>query len=58
VAGISADAQAAGISPSVSSAALGSVTQDMRVLSFDHRQRGTFNKNFEQYVSTRVGSGR
>jgi lytic murein transglycosylase len=58
VASISADAQAAGISPSVTGAALGGVTQDMAVLSFDRRQRGTFNKTFEQYVSTRVGPGR
>src|ERR1700686_3392290 len=58
VAGISADAQAAGISPSVISAALGGVTQDMSVLNFDRRQRYTFNKSFEQYVSTRVGAGR
>jgi hypothetical protein len=28
------------------------------VLAFDRRQRGTFNKSFEQYVSTRVGPGR
>src|ERR1700694_3883881 len=58
VAGISADAQAAGISPGVISAALSGVQQDMAVLDFDRRQRGTFNKSFEQYVSTRVGPGR
>src|SRR4030081_3949736 len=58
VAAMSAEAQAAGISPSVTSAALSGVTQDMAVLSFDRRQRGTFNKSFEQYVSTRVGPGR
>jgi len=55
---ISAEAQADGISPNVISAALGGVQQDMGVLSFDRRQRGTFNKSFEQYVSTRVGAGR
>ena len=55
---ISADAHAAGISSSVTSAALGGVTLDPAVLSFDRRQRGTFNKSFEQYVSTRVGPGR
>jgi lytic murein transglycosylase len=55
---MSADAQAAGISSSVTSAALGGLTQDGTVLSFDRRQRYTFNKTFEQYVSTRVGSGR
>jgi len=55
---ISAEAQAAGISPSVTSAALSGVQQDMAVLNFDRRQRGTFNKSFEYYVSTRVGAGR
>jgi lytic murein transglycosylase len=55
---ISADAQAAGISPGVTGAALGGVAQDMAVLNFDRRQRYTFNKSFEQYVSTRVGAGR
>ena len=30
----------------------------MGVLAFDRRQRGTFTKTFEQYVSTRVGPGR
>jgi lytic murein transglycosylase len=58
VSNISADAQAAGVSPSVTSAALGGVQQDMAVLNFDRRQRYTFNKSFEQYVSTRVGAGR
>ena len=28
------------------------------MLNFDRRQRYTFNKSFEQYVSTRVGPGR
>ncbi len=58
VAGVSADARAAGISPNVISSALGGVQQDGAVLAFDRRQRYTFNKSFEQYVSTRVGSGR
>ena len=58
VAGISADARAAGISPNVISSALGGVQQDGAVLAFDRRQRYTFNKSFEQYVSTRVGAGR
>jgi lytic murein transglycosylase len=58
VAAMSAEAQAAGISPAVISQALSGVTQDPAVLSFDRRQRGTFNKTFEQYVSTRVGPGR
>ena len=58
VASMSAEAQAAGISQAVISQALGGVTQDMAVLNFDRRQRYTFNKSFEQYVSTRVGAGR
>ena len=58
VATMSQEAQAAGISREVISQALSGVTQDPAVLSFDRRQRGTFNKTFEQYVSTRVGAGR
>ncbi len=58
VASISQEAATAGISQNVISAALGGVQQDGAVLSFDRRQRGTFNKTFEQYVSTRVGPGR
>jgi lytic murein transglycosylase len=58
VSAMSAEAAAAGISQGVISQALGGVTQDPAVLSFDRRQRGTFNKTFEQYVSTRVGPGR
>jgi lytic murein transglycosylase len=58
VAGMSADARAAGISESVIASSFGGVTQDMAVLNFDRRQRYTFNKTFEQYVSTRVGAGR
>src|SRR5258705_5451293 len=55
---ISIEAAASGISQNVISAALGGVQQDMGVLAFDRRQRGTFTKTFEQYVSTRVGPGR
>jgi lytic murein transglycosylase len=58
VAAMSAEAQAAGISPAVISQALSGVTQDPAVLNFDRRQRYTFNKTFDQYVSTRVGAGR
>jgi lytic murein transglycosylase len=58
VASMSAEAAAAGISQGVISQALGGVTQDAAVLNFDRRQRGTFTKTFEQYVSTRVGPGR
>jgi len=55
---ISAEATSAGISQGVIASALGGVQQDPAVLNFDRRQRYTFNKSFEQYVSTRVGSGR
>src|SRR3954453_23944719 len=58
VAAMSQEAAAAGISQAVISQALSGVTQDPAVLAFDRRQRGTFNKTFEQYVSTRVGAGR
>src|SRR5690242_19211904 len=58
VASFSAEAATAGVSQSVVGSALGGVTQDGGVLAFDRRQRYTFNKTFEQYVSTRVGSGR
>jgi lytic murein transglycosylase len=58
VASMSTDAQAAGISQGVIGSALSGVSEDAAVLNFDRRQRYTFNKSFEQYVSTRVGSGR
>jgi len=58
VASMASEAQAAGVSSSVTSAALGGLTEDGSVLAFDRRQRYTFNKSFEQYVSTRVGAGR
>ncbi len=52
------EAQAAGVSRSVTEQALAGVTLDQKVLAFDRRQRGTFNKTFEQYVATRVGAQR
>ena len=58
VSSISQEAAAAGVSQSVIASALGGVTVDQSVLNFDRRQRYTFNKSFEQYVSTRVGAGR
>jgi lytic murein transglycosylase len=58
VSAMSQEAAAAGVSQGVISQAFGGVTQDQSVLNFDRRQRYTFNKSFEQYVSTRVGSGR
>jgi lytic murein transglycosylase len=58
VASMQGEARAAGVSQDVIDQAFAGVTQDMAVLNFDRRQRGTFNKTFEQYVSTRVGPGR
>ena len=58
VASMAAEAQGAGVSASVTSAAFSGIAQDGAVLAFDRRQRYTFNKSFEQYVSTRVGAGR
>jgi lytic murein transglycosylase len=58
VAAMSQEAAAAGVSQAVISEAFSGITQDAAVLNFDRRQRYTFNKSFEQYVSTRVGSGR
>jgi lytic murein transglycosylase len=58
VAAMSQEAAAAGVSQAVISQAFAGVTEDAAVLNFDRRQRYTFNKTFEQYVSTRVGSGR
>ena len=58
VASMSREAQAQGVSQSVINQALGGVEQDQKVLAFDRRQRGTFNKTFEQYVATRVGAQR
>jgi lytic murein transglycosylase len=58
VASMSREAAAAGVSQMVISNAFAGVTQDQSVLSFYRRQRGTFRKSFEEYVSTRVGAGR
>jgi lytic murein transglycosylase len=58
VASFSSEAASAGISQGVIGSALTGVSEDMTVLNFDRRQRYTFNKTFEQYVSTRVGAGR
>ena len=55
---MSAEALTAGVSQATVSQAFAGLTQDGSVLAFDRRQRYTFNKTFEQYVSTRVGSGR
>jgi len=58
VASMTSEAQAAGVSAGTTSAAFSGITEDGAVLAFDRRQRYTFNKSFEQYVSTRVGPGR
>jgi lytic murein transglycosylase len=58
LAAMSREAQAAGVSGGVISQAFGGVTIDPAVLSFDRRQRGTFQKSFEAYAATRVTAGR
>jgi len=58
IAAMSQEASAAGVSQAVISEAFAGVSNDQAVLNFDRRQRYTFNKSFEQYVSTRVGPGR
>src|ERR1700753_3555109 len=58
VAAMSQEAAAAGVSQAVISQAFAGISVDQAVLNFDRRQRYTFNKTFEQYVSTRVGAGR
>ena len=54
IASMAQEAQAAGVSASVTSAALGGVTVDPAVLAFDRRQRYTFKRSFEDYAKTRV----
>ncbi|MET0277499.1 MAG: lytic murein transglycosylase [Pseudorhodoplanes sp.] len=58
IAEFSREAAKSGISQQVITAGLGNVTFDPAVLAFDRRQRGTFNKTFEQYAATRVGPQR
>ena len=52
------EAQAAGIKPNIVNQAFAGVTLDREVIAFDHRQRGTFRKSFEEYARTRVTPGR
>jgi lytic murein transglycosylase len=52
------EAEAAGIRPAVVNQAFAGVTLDQQVIAFDHRQRGTFRKSFEDYARTRVTAGR
>src|ERR1700759_2436126 len=58
VAAMSQEAAASGVSQAVISEALGGASIDQTVRNFARRQRYTFNKTFEQYVSTRVGAAR
>ena len=58
VAAISREAQAQGVSRTVIDEAFAGVTPDPAVMSFDRRQRSTFRKSFEDYVSTRVTAPR
>lgn len=52
------EAEAAGIRLAVVNQAFAGVTLDQQVIAFDHRQRGTFRKSFEDYARTRVKIGR
>lgn len=58
IAAFSREAMAAGVSSETISAAFSGIAQDPAVLAFDRRQRGTFNKTFEDYVATRVSDAR
>lgn len=58
IASFSREAAAAGISQQTISAAFSGIAQDQGALAFDRRQRGTFNKSFEDYVATRVSASR
>jgi lytic murein transglycosylase len=58
LAGMSRDAQAAGVSRAVIDRAFAGLSVDQTVLAFDHRQRYTFRKSFEEYAATRVTASR
>src|ERR1700754_32165 len=58
LAGMARDAQAAGVSRSVIDQAFAGLSVDQTVLAFDHRQRYTFRKSFEEYAATRVTASR
>lgn len=58
IAAFSREATAAGVSSETVSSAFAGIAQDPAVLAFDRRQRGTFNKTFEDYVATRVSDAR
>ena len=58
IANFSREAAGKGISQAVIQQGFAGVTFDQAVLNFDRRQRGTFNKTFEQYAATRVGPQR
>jgi len=52
------EAQAAGVSARVIDSAFAGLTPSAEVLAFDHRQRYTFRKSFEEYARTRVTPAR
>jgi lytic murein transglycosylase len=58
LAAIGREAEAQGVSRRVIDQALAGVAEDPAVLAFDRRQRGTFQKSFEQYAGSRVSAGR
>ncbi len=58
LAAMAREAQAAGISRSVTGNAFADLSPDGRVLAFDKRQHATFRMSFEHYAATRVTPGR
>ena len=58
IAAFSREAAGKGISQAAISTAFAGIAYDPAVMAFDRRQRGTFNKTFEQYAATRVGPAR
>ena len=54
LAAMGSEAQAAGVSRQVIGEAFAGLTPDAAVIDFDHRQRGTFRRSFEDYARTRV----
>jgi lytic murein transglycosylase len=54
IASFAREAAAQGVSQQVIASAFAGISLDPAVLAFDRRQRGTFQRTFEQYAATRV----
>jgi lytic murein transglycosylase len=52
------EAEAGGVSRTTIQQAFAGLSPDQHVLAFDHRQRYTFRKSFEEYARTRVTASR